>query len=225
MVIRCHTGVPPQARGTFILLAKSDEFQLVQEGTISHWLYLFTMSPQPLTPPTVIRTGHDQSGKAIISDRLPEQPTAQVVSNGDASFYLAYTTEEFPVDMNNDKDLAAYQKYASQPPGLVVSGGTVLRYVDMAPGITSPMHRTVSMDYGIVIAGEIELVLDSGETRLMKPGDVCVQRGTMHAWRNTSTTSYARMLYVLLPSKALTVGEQTLGEDYGGTMDGVRAST
>ncbi|PPJ57779.1 hypothetical protein CBER1_00252 [Cercospora berteroae] len=130
------------------------------------------MSPQPLTPPTVIRTGHDQSGKAIVSDRPPEQATAQVVSNGDASFYLAYTTQEFPVDMNKDKDVAAYQKYASQPPGLVVSGGTVLRYVDMAPGITSPMHRTVSMDYGIVIAGEMELVLDSGETRLMQPGDV-----------------------------------------------------
>ncbi|KAM3422132.1 hypothetical protein BST61_g2503 [Cercospora zeina] len=183
------------------------------------------MSPQPLTPPTVIRTTHNETGKAIVSDSIPEQPTAQVVSNGEASFYLAYTTAEFPVDMNQDKDLAAYQKYASQPPGLVVRGGTVLRYVDMAPGVTSPMHRTVSMDYGVVITGEIELVLDSGATRLMKPGDVCVQRGTMHAWRNTSATSYARMLYVLLPSTPLTVGDQTLAEDYGGSMDGVRASS
>ena len=46
------------------------------------------------------------------------------------------------------------------------------------------MHRTVSLDYGVVLEGEVELVLDSGETRLMKRGDVSVQRGTNHAWRN-----------------------------------------
>ena len=58
------------------------------------------------------------------------------------------------------------------------------------------MHRTVSLDYGIVLQGEMELVLDSGETRLMKVGDVAVQRGTMHAWRNTSSTEWGRMIYV-----------------------------
>ncbi|USW59442.1 Putative rmlC-like cupin domain superfamily, rmlC-like jelly roll protein [Septoria linicola] len=182
-------------------------------------------SSNELPAPTVIRTTHNEEGKAIISKAVPEQPTPQVVSNGDAKFYLAYATSQFPVDMNKDKDLDAYQEFASQPPGLVVNNGTVLRHVDMAPGITSPMHRTVSMDYGIVIAGDIELILDSGEARRMGAGDICDQRGTMHAWRNLSQTSYARMLYVLQPSQPLKIGEQTLGEDYGGTMDGVRSST
>lgn len=59
----------------------------------------------------------------------------------------------------------------------------VLRHVDIGPGITSPMHRTVSLDYGIVIEGEIELLLDSGEKRQMLPGDICVQRGTMVCFR------------------------------------------
>lgn len=85
------------------------------------------------------------------------------------------------------------------------------------------MHRTVSLDYGVVMLGQIELLLDSGETRLMKPGDICVQRGTMHAWRNASQTEWGRMLYVLQPSKPVAVGDKTLGEDYG-TMEGVPPS-
>ena len=48
------------------------------------------------------------------------------------------------------------------------------------------MNKTVSLNYGIVLEGEIELVLDSGETKLMKRGDACVQRATNHAWRNVT---------------------------------------
>lgn len=48
----------------------------------------------------------------------------------------------------------------------------------MGPGLTSPMHRTVSLDYGVVLEGEVYLVLDSGEERLMRRGDISVQRGT-----------------------------------------------
>lgn len=181
--------------------------------------------PNTLKAPTRLITTHNAEGKAIISDAIPEQPRQQLVEDGKAAFYLSYATDQYPADLNQDKDLNAYQKYASEPPGLVISGGTVLRHVDMAPGMTSPMHRTVSLDYGIVIEGEIELVLDSGETRKMLPGDICVQRGTMHAWRNLSETKWARMLYVLQQSKPLETEAGVLGEDYGGTMKGVRASS
>ena len=133
------------------------------------------------------------------------------------------------------------EDFLQKPPGLVANSGTVLRVVvslsglqsdviteytsqDIAPGTSSPMHRTVSLDYGVVIMGEIELALDSGEKRLMKPGDVCIQRGTMHLWRNMSQTEWGRMLYVLQPSKPIEVGGQVLKEDYG-TMVGVRSSS
>ena len=86
------------------------------------------------------------------------------------------------------------------------------------------MHRTVSLDYGVVMIGEIELILDSGEARLLKAGDICIQRGTMHAWRNTSQTEWARMLYVLQACQPVVVGGKTLEEDYG-TMAGVRPSS
>ena len=61
------------------------------------------------------------------------------------------------------------------------------------------MHRTESIDYGIVISGEITLVLDRGET-LLKQGDVVVQRGTNHAWANRSGKS-CRMLFILVDGR------------------------
>ncbi|KAI7110505.1 hypothetical protein KC352_g36257 [Hortaea werneckii] len=127
--------------------------------------------------------------------------------------------------MNQDKDIQAYQSYMNQAPGLVISSGTVLRTLpDMPPGALSPMHRTVSLDYGIVLEGEVELVLDSGETRPMKRGDIAIQRGTNHAWRNMSSEKWGRMLYVLQPSQPLQVAGRTFGEDLA-DMEGVRHST
>lgn len=93
----------------------------------------------------------------------------------------------------------------------------------MAPGSTSPMHRTVSLDYGVVLIGDIELVLDSGESIHMKVGDVAVQRATMHAWRNTSKDTWARMLYVLTPAQPYHIDGKPVKEDYG-EITNVRAS-
>jgi hypothetical protein len=58
------------------------------------------------------------------------------------------------------------------------------------------MHRTETVDYGILISGEIWLVMDVGETKL-SPGDICIQRGTNHAWSNRSDRP-ARLVFVLL---------------------------
>ena len=78
------------------------------------------------------------------------------------------------------------------------------------------MHRTESIDYGIVISGEIECLLDSGDKRVMRQGDVCVQRGTMHAWRNVSSTEWARICFVLISCEKVEVGGKVLGTE---TMD------
>ena len=75
------------------------------------------------------------------------------------------------------------------------------------------MHRTESIDYGVVLEGTIELVLDSGETRVMRRGDVCVQRGTMHAWKNISQNNeWARMMFVLVSADKVVVGGKELAE-------------
>ncbi|POS87331.1 hypothetical protein EPUL_002359 [Erysiphe pulchra] len=137
-----------------------------------------------------------------------------------ASFFLAYTTSGFPVDLNPPKngssnrplDIELYKEKLTNPPSeLSYDNASVLRYVDFAPATPPFMHRTQSIDYGIVIEGEIELILDSGEKRLLKRGDSCIQRATMHAWRNTSDTEWARMVFVLISSTTPIMNDNQLG--------------
>ncbi|KAI1340404.1 hypothetical protein F5Y15DRAFT_57077 [Xylariaceae sp. FL0016] len=159
-------------------------------------------------------TDHNASGQAIFNTTLSEDLPGKTIYN-EAKFSLGYVTDHRPVSFAGNKDVGTYAGYLDNHPGIVVPGGTVVRFVDMPPDSISPMHRTVSLDYGIVTEGSVELVLDSGETRVMRRGDVAVQRGTMHAWRNMSKTEWARMMYVLQESAPLEVGGQVLGEDYG----------
>ncbi|KAB5540296.1 putative acyl esterase [Coniochaeta sp. 2T2.1] len=180
-----------------------------------------TMSSEPerlstLRPHNRFITTHDISGKAVFSNAIPEPAPVRRVMGGDMEFSLMYATEGFPISMAGNKDMETYYNYIINAPKIVIPGGTVCRSVDFPPGYTSPMHRTVSIDFGVVIEGEVELVLDSSETRLLKPGDVAVQRGTNHAWRNTSETGWARMLYVLQSAEKLVVTGKELGEDEGG---------
>lgn len=177
----------------------------------------------PLKAPARLVTTHNAEGKAVFSKAVPEVAQQKLVGK-EAVFALGYTTSEFPANLNGDKDIESFQQYDTQPPGLVVNSGTVLRYVDVAPGHTSPMHRTVSLDFGIVLEGDIELILDSGETRRMAAGDVAIQRGTMHAWKNVGST-WARMVYMLQPCKPVTTADgAVLKEDYA-NMEGVRPSS
>ncbi|KAM0346676.1 hypothetical protein ACHAPU_005389 [Fusarium lateritium] len=176
-----------------------------------------------LRQPSRYITTHNEQGKAIVDSTFDSDAPFYELPGGIAHFALGYATKEFPAKLTNNADLDSYQGFLTDKPGLSVSTGTVLRYVDMCPDHVSPMHRTVSLDYGVVLEGELELVLDSGEKRVMKRGDVCVQRATMHQWRNTSKTEWARMLFILLPSTPPQVGGKELGEDYG-DMQGVKAS-
>ncbi|KAF9700796.1 hypothetical protein EKO04_001510 [Ascochyta lentis] len=167
-------------------------------------------------------TSHNGKGQAIFSDVFDEESIMKANDDGIA-FALGYTTKGFPVDMKDDQDLRVYEKFLNSPPGLVVSGGTVLRHVDIPPGTECTMHRTVSLDYGCVLEGEVELLLDSGEKRVMKRGDVAIQRGTMHQWINQSKTEWARMLFVLQESKPLEIAGERFSEQLAG-MAGVRSS-
>lgn len=211
-------------------LASRTSYKLATTLAVLQLLYLpidFSIamaSSNDLRPITRLITTHDADGKSVLCTALDEKVPQTTVNDGDAFFALSYLTQQFPVDMNDDKDINAYTKYLINAPGLVNNTGTVVRIVDMRPGLLSPMHRTVSLDLGIVLEGDVELVLDSGETKRMLPGDQCVQRGTMHAWRNCSDTKWSRMVFVLQPSHPITVGGEKLGEDLA-DMKGVRASS
>jgi quercetin dioxygenase-like cupin family protein len=90
----------------------------------------------------------------------------------------------------------------------------------MPPGDEGQMHRTISFDYGVVLDGAIEWELDSGETRIMRKGDVSIQRGTAHAWKNVTpmeeNNGWARMFFVILSSEKITIKEgRELGHGVG----------
>lgn len=138
-------------------------------------------------------TGHDANGRAVFrsDDRFP----LKAIPSGDADFALIWTTATVPVDNNDETD------GRERDAALTLKGGSVIRVADLLPGSISPMHRTSSIDYGIVISGTVELELDDGATRLLGPGDIVVQRGTMHLWRNPSQTEKCRIIWVLIEAR------------------------
>jgi quercetin dioxygenase-like cupin family protein len=156
-------------------------------------------------------TGHDQHGKSEVR----ESSTFKWSSHDDnkMGFSVAYTTCSSPAILTNDADLESHKQTMAKGLGLVNPNGSVLRCVDFAPGYACTMHRTKSLDYGIVLEGEIEMVLDSGVSK-MHQGDIAVQRATVHQWRNTSSTNWARMVFVLLDCE--TEFKEDLGEGVGG---------
>lgn len=142
-------------------------------------------------------TSHDQTGKTFFKhddevERLDLTPEH-------ATFAVMWTTNTTPVDNMSPQDGALKPVFSG---GLHNVGGSVLRIVDFPPNTQSPMHCTQSLDYGLVIWGEIEVELDSGEKRLLGPSEVCIQRGTNHLWRNKSD-KWTRMAYVLLDAQEL----------------------
>ena len=133
-----------------------------------------------------------------------------------------------PVDLNNDQDIKQHKQVAASGKlGLVNPNGTVARFVDFAPSSVrnkGMMHRTQSLDYGIVIEGEMIMELDDGARTHMKRGDVAVQRATNHAWINASETEWARMFFVLQDCKPLTISGQRIKEELGEGKDSFNAS-
>ncbi|PLB43295.1 hypothetical protein P170DRAFT_441730 [Aspergillus steynii IBT 23096] len=173
--------------------------------------------PSPLPNFTRHITTHNPSGAATIHSSTP----ASWISLREKSvgFSVAYTTSEFPANLNNDADVVANEQLMeSRSLGLVNPNGTVCRVVDFAPNSPGVMHRTQSLDYGVVLEGEIEMHLDSGDVRVLKRGDIAVQRATMHEWRNVSG-EWTRMLFFLQECQPVVAGGKQLGEDLNGNDD------
>jgi quercetin dioxygenase-like cupin family protein len=148
------------------------------------------LSTQGRTPIRRVVTGHNGSGRAVI--RGDEQFHAKPIAGGEAEFALLWTTATVPADNNDETD------GRSRDAGLTLTRGSVIRVVDMLPGCRSPMHRTSSIDYGIVLSGRIELELEDGVKTLLGPGDIVIQRGTNHLWRNPSATEVCRIAFILI---------------------------
>lgn len=138
-------------------------------------------------------TGHDRHGRAVVHSRTELEPVP--IASGDAAFVTLWSTAEVPVNLNDETD------GGKRDVGLTLEHGSVIRVVDMLPGGVSPMHRTRSIDYGIVLSGEVELELDDGVVETCRAGDVIVQRGTIHRWRNPSNDNPCRIVFVLIEAR------------------------
>jgi quercetin dioxygenase-like cupin family protein len=110
---------------------------------------------------------------------------------------VIWTTEGFPVHNDDSTDTATRKVSTAEP------DGTVFRIVQYAPGVAPRHHRTNPIDYAVVLSGSIELELDN-TTVLLGPGDVLVQRGTIHNWANNGTEPCV-IAFILIGANPVTI--------------------
>jgi mannose-6-phosphate isomerase-like protein (cupin superfamily) len=145
-------------------------------------------------------TGHDGTGHAIV--KIDEVAKNLVSARPGATSCVVWTTEGFPVDNDGEED------QGQRSVGTTLDNGTVFRILELAPGVSPRNHRTDSIDYAVVMSGEVDMVLDDTTVHL-KAGDVLVQRGTIHNWVNRGTEPCV-IAFVLIAAKSATAGSQVL---------------
>ncbi len=177
------------------------------------------MGIAPFSPVRRIVTGHDATGKAIVL-MDGETPYKATRPDSGAMQQRIWVTDKTPADMKGDRDRGGIEVRIAPPPG-----GSVIRVLDIPPeseaaaklpndhmvkllggehhapdGVRPPrhpgMHRTRTIDYAIVLAGEIDMLLDDSEVHL-KAGDILVQQATNHAWVNRGKEP-CRICFVLI---------------------------
>lgn len=178
-----------------------------------------------------IVTGHGPHGRSIVQEDGPPARTMTLGGDSGTTFHEIWSTQESPALVDRASGEPAEAGISLLPP----AGGTRIRILDIPPddgtaaalpreavralfeaigaGHTLPenpphplMHRTETIDYGIVLEGEIVLILHDSET-IVRAGDVVIQRGTSHAWVNRSSSN-ARIAFILIDGRF----EEGLGE-------------
>lgn len=181
---------------------------------------------EPVTSFKRVITGHDLDGHAVIvSDAAPTR-VHQVGGPGGPSFFEIWSTRETPAAIERRPDESMESSLVLAPPQggtrirvidfppetealrrmmeaqasaafAQMSGAEAARAGTGAPHPL--MHRTQTVDYGIVLEGELTLVLDRGETTV-RAGDIVIQQGTNHAWANRSGRR-CRVAFVLIDGR------------------------
>jgi hypothetical protein len=170
-------------------------------------------------------TGHSPAGKSIfVADTAAPRTTAFKHSPGFVTSLLWETPAQATVPASQGDPVVSAKSWVPQPGGTnlmfvtfppdavmmsssfdpAAAGG---EYMHVLPGLAekfemeSPgMHTTDSVDYAVLLDGELHLELDDGATKKLAPRDVVIQNGTRHAWRNKSDRP-ATMLFVLVGAK------------------------
>jgi hypothetical protein len=176
-------------------------------------------------PPSSVRrvvTGINAAGKSVIIEDAPVKKVRSVPERPGYVSNEVWITRGAPVPIDDPDRTADVSTVAP------VAGGTILRVIEIPPEPKDPverergiratfgnlykdaehrpsggphpgMHVTDTVDYALVLSGEIWAVMDEGET-LLKAGDVLIQRGTNHAWANRSSAP-CRVAFILIDGR------------------------
>ena len=146
-------------------------------------------------------TGHDKDGRAIV--QIDEVSQNLRSARPGATACVIWTSEGFPIDNTGTEDEGLRET------GTTHENGTVFRILELQPGNIPRVHRTDSLDYAVIMKGEIDMELETGEITHLKAGDVVVQRGTVHNWINNGTEPCV-IAFVLIAAKPVEIGGKVL---------------
>ena len=162
---------------------------------------------EPATPPPVRRivTGHagGDVAKVVWDDAVTK------VKHGKSGVLThLWNTRATPADIRVGTDIAdpGDEPHVTAPP----PDGSRFVVIDYPAGNSGTMHRTETIDYVIVLRGEIDMVMDDSTVH-MRAGDTMIQRGTNHAWFNRGSET-ARVAFVLVDAEPLGIGHPRVGE-------------
>ena len=148
-------------------------------------------------------TGHDGAGKAVV--QIDEISKNEISKRAGHTGCVVWTNNSFPADNSAD---AAIEDAALAKVDTGLPDGAVFRIVQYMPGVAPRDHRTDTIDYAVVMSGEIDMNLEDGSVHLTQ-GDVLVQRGTFHNWINNGIEPCI-IAFVLVDAKPAEVGGKVL---------------
>jgi quercetin dioxygenase-like cupin family protein len=146
-------------------------------------------------------TGHNKDGRAIAMIDEVSQNLRSARPGAEAC--VVWTSQGFPIDNDGTADEGLRES------GTTLDNGTVFRILELQPGNTPRVHRTDSLDYAVIMSGEIDMELESGDITHLKAGDVIVQRGTVHNWINRGPGPCV-IAFILIAAKPVEAGGKVL---------------
>ncbi|KAL2689893.1 hypothetical protein Neosp_003956 [[Neocosmospora] mangrovei] len=153
----------------------------------------------------VVRTTHAEDGTSVFASDTQSTPYAPF--GPQASVFNIFDTRQ-SIPANNTDEIPSFADTLPRCP----PKGAIFCMTQIQPGGSAPMHRTQSLDYLIVMSGEIVLVLDSGEEKTVRAGELIVQQGVNHQWINRGDAP-CKIVCVMLGAEKVALKDGTTFEE------------
>ncbi|KAF5007094.1 hypothetical protein FDECE_6560 [Fusarium decemcellulare] len=152
-----------------------------------------------------VRTAHTKDGTSVFASDSQTTPFSPFGPQGSA-FTIFDSRQTVPV--NNTDPIPSFANTLPRCP----PKGAIFCMTQIQPGGSAPMHRTLSLDYCVVMSGEIVLALDGGEEKTVRAGEVIVQQGVNHRWINKGDVP-CQMIFTMIGSETVTLQDGTALEE------------